>query len=227
MIFPTPRLNQIITSKQKIVSIWGDFGVGKTTFALQTALNSAKNGNKVLYFYSKPNFPTQRLGSLLKVESADLLDEINFLRITSFNELFSVIFNLEFLILNNLKEKGNSLNIIIIDSLTDLYRLELNPDKKEKNVSLNYQLNQILATLNYLNQTYDIEILVVNELSRKSEDEMVIELQSGGKIVDFWIFNSLKIERTDVPNNRKIIVKNISDDKTIEFSSKLTNQGFE
>jgi len=227
MNFPTPQLNESISSLEGLVSVYGSFGVGKTTFALQTALKSAKIGNKVLYFYSKPNFPSQRLGSLLKVESTDFLDNINFLRITNFNELFTVIFNLEFLILNNLKEKHSSLNLIIIDSLTELYRIELNPYKKEKNFNLNYQLNQILATLYYFLETYGIEILVINELSRKSKDNIVFETQSGGKIVDFWINTSIKIERTDILNSRKIIIKKKYENEIIESLFELTKQGFE
>ena len=227
MNFPTPQLNEVISSREGLVSVYGSFGVGKTTFALQTALKSAKIGNNVLYFYSKPNFPSQRLDSLLKVESTDFLDNINFLRITSFNELFTVIFNLEFLILNNLKEKHSSLNLIIIDSLSELYRIELNPYKKEKNFNMNYRLNQILATLYYFLETYGTEILVINELSRKSKDNIVFETQSGGKIVDFWIKTIIKIERTDILNLRKIIIRKIYENQIIEFLSKLTKQGFE
>ena len=227
MNFPTPRLNELISSNEGIASIWGDFGIGKTTFALQTAIYTAKQDKEVLYIYSKPNFPSKRLGSLLKEESPDLLKNIKFIRITDFNELITLIFNLEFLILNNLKEKSKSLNLIIIDSLTDLYRLGLNSDKKEKNVNLNYQLNQILATLYYLLETYGTEILIINELSRKYIDDTVVATQSGGNPMNFWITNSIKIERTDILNIRKIIIKKVRENKIFEFSAELTKNGFE
>ena len=41
MIFPLKELNDYIQSfnqKNELISIWGEFGVGKTMFTLQTAL---------------------------------------------------------------------------------------------------------------------------------------------------------------------------------------------
>ena len=222
-----PRLNEIIESPEGIISVWGDFGVGKTTFALQTAINTSSQGNKVIYIYSKPNFPSVRIGNILKDNLKKVLDNIVFIRTTDFTDLYNIIFNLEFLILDNLKEKANSFGIIIIDSITDLYRLELTREKKEKNVSLNFQLNQILANLSYLFETYGIEVLVVNELTRKSHNDQTEEVQSGGNVMDFWVSYSIKIERTERLSVRNLTVRKYRENKKFELSSILTNNGFE
>lgn len=222
-----PRLNEIIESPEGIISVWGDFGVGKTTFALQTAINTSNQGNKVIYIYSKPNFPSVRIGNILKDNLKKVLDNIVFIRTTDFTDLYNIIFNLEFLILDNLKEKANSFGLIIIDSITDLYRLELTREKKEKNVGLNFQLNQILANLSYLFETYGIEVLVVNELTRKSHNDQTEEVQSGGNVMDFWVSYSIKIERTERLSIRNLTVRKHRENKKFELSSILTNNGFE
>ena len=221
-----PRLNEIIESPEGIISVWGDFGVGKTTFALQTAINMSIQGNKVIYIYSKPSFPSVRIGNILKDNLKEILDNIVFIRTTDFTDLYNIIFNLEFLILDNLKEKANSFGLIIIDSITDLYRLELTREKKEKNVSLNFQLNQILANLSYIFETYGIEVLVVNELTRKSYNDQSQEVQSGGKVMDFWILYTIKIERTEILNKRKLIVRKDPKNKKFELYTSLTQYGF-
>ena len=222
-----PRLNEIIESPEGIISVWGDFGVGKTTFALQTAINTSNKGNKVIYIYSKPNFPSVRIGNILKDNQKEILDNIVIIRTTDFTDLYNIIFNLEFLILNNLKEKANSFGLIILDSITDLYRLELNREKKEKNISLNFQLNQILANLSYIFETYGIDVLVVNELTRKSHTDQTEEVQSGGKVMDFWVSYSVKIERTERLSARNLTVRNHRENKKFELSTILTNNGFE
>ncbi len=222
-----PRLSEIIESPEGIISVWGDFGVGKTTFALQTAINMSIQGNKVIYIYSKPSFPSVRIGNILKDNQKKVLDNIVFIRTTDFTDLYNIIFNLEFLILDNLKEKANSFGLIIIDSITDLYRLELTREKKEKNVSLNFQLNQILANLSYIFETYGIEVLVVNELTRKSHNDQTEEVQSGGNVMDFWVSYSIKIERTERLNLRNLTVRKHRENKEFELSSILTNNGFE
>jgi len=222
-----PRLSEIIESPEGIISVWGDFGVGKTTFALQTAINTSNQGNNVIYIYSKPNFPSVRIGSILKDNLKKVLNNIVFIRTTDFTDLYNIIFNLEFLILDNLKEKAKSFGLIIIDSITDLYRLELTREKKEKNVSLNFQLNQILANLSYIFETYGIEVLVVNELTRKSYNDQTEEVQSGGNVMDFWVSYSIKIERTERLSVRNLTVRKHRENKKFELSSILTNNGFE
>ncbi|TKJ20862.1 MAG: hypothetical protein CEE43_11495 [Promethearchaeota archaeon Loki_b32] len=229
MKFPTLELNKWINSikiLKGIFSVFGDFGVGKTTFALQTAINTAKIGKNVIYVYTKPNFPSEKI-QLIKKDSKEILDNIIFVHITNFDELYRVIFNFEFLVLNFLNEKMNKLNFIIIDSITNLYNLELNKDNKKKNYNRNYQLNQILANLTYLNESYGIEILIVNEISRKIRENQIIEVQSGGKVMEFWVKYNLKINKTNKLNERKFIFNNIPEKQSIVFNSNLREKGFE
>ena len=126
-----------------------------------------------------------------------------------------------------MNEKINKLDFIIIDSITNLYNLELNKDNKKKNYNRNYQLNQILANLTYLNESYGIEILIVNEISRKTRENQIIEVQSGGKVMEFWVKYNLKINKTNKLNERKFIFNNIPEKQSIEFKFNLREKGFE
>jgi len=233
MIFPTKELEEYFKDLKPIegiVSVWGDFGVGKTTFALQTALNTAKKGDKIVYLYSKPHFPSEKvqmfLSDLTEPEKEEILDNITFIQSTSLNDLNTIIFNLEFLILSNLEQKDEMLQLIIIDSLTDLYRIELYQEKREKNVNLNYQLSQILANLFYINETYYIEVLITNELTKKTEELEILEVPSGGNVMEYWTQYSLKIERTEELNQRKIIMVKSGKEELSESIVNLTEFGF-
>jgi len=229
MKFPNIELNKYVNSKRPqlgIFSIFGDFGVGKTTFALQTAINSAKLGKLVIFVYTKPNFPSEKI-QLISKDSDEILDKILFIQTTSFNDLYRIIFNFEFLVLKFLKKTQQKLNLIIIDSITNLYRLELNMEKKEKNYNLNYQLNQMLANLTYLNEIYGIEVIVVNEISKKNFDDQIIEVESGGKVMEFWVNKNLKITKTKKLNERKFLFTNFSENFAIELYSNLRENGFE
>ena len=228
MKFPTLSLNTYSNNfdfSEGIISVWGDLGVGKTTFALQTAFNSIKNGKKILFFYTKPNFPIEKIITLSKY-SKQLLNKITFITPINFNDLHKIVFNLEFLILKHLENKENQLKLIIIDSITDLYRLELDREKKEKNYNLNYHLNQILANLFYINKTYKIEILIINEISRKTLNDHIVEVQAGGKVMEYWISYNIKINRTEKLNQRKFVIKQ-GEKLVLEFIENLTINGFE
>ncbi|MHA2268938.1 MAG: hypothetical protein ACXAB8_14165 [Promethearchaeota archaeon] len=228
MLFPTTDLNALvktIPSFKGIISIWGDFGVGKTTFALQTAINTIRHQSKIIYIYTKPNFPTEKILKMVK-GSLETLRNITFIQTERFEDLFNIVYNLEFLILKNMKLMKENYELIIIDSLTDLYRLALNKEKKEKNYNLNYNLNQILANLSLINNTYDIDILIVNEKVNKLVNNKIIEIQSGGKVMDYWVLLNIKIERTEILKQRKLIITKHPEIQNIEFIYNLTENGF-
>ena len=229
MNFPIPDINKFFETNKSlkgIFSIWGDYGIGKTTLALQTAINSSKQG-KILFIYSKPNFPYEKLRNILPENSINILNNISFISVSNFADLITITANLEFLILKQISEDQNTIKLLIIDSVTDLYRLEINRERKEKNVSLNYQLNQLLANLHYVNETYNIDVLLVNEMSRKSYDDKTIEIQSGGKVMGYWVTNSIKISRTGQLNIRELFLTKHLEEVDSNCLSNLTSHGFE
>ena len=228
MKFPTSRLNTLAKNfefEKGIYSVWGDFGVGKTTFVLQTALNSVIDSNNVIYIYTKSNFPTFKIKNLFK-NYLESLNRLIVIQPNNFTDLSNLVFNLEFLIVKKEKQNDNPYKLIIIDSLTDLYQMELNRDKKETNYNLNYQLNQILANLSYLNEFYNIGILVVNEDTKVRMNDHFISKQSGGKVMDYWISLDIKIERTEKINNRQFLLTKHIENSQVKFESIITKRGF-
>ena len=56
MQFPLSKISEFfkpIDIKEGIYSVWGDFGVGKTTYSLQTAKLYALKKRKILFIYTK------------------------------------------------------------------------------------------------------------------------------------------------------------------------------
>ena len=226
LIKPFNELFNYLFPIKGILSVWGDFGVGKTTFSLQKAINYASDKNKIIYIYTKPNFPFEKINKYVQKSVKDTLDNMIFIKSLNFEDLYSLVFNLEFIVLDTYKKPNTIIDLIIIDSITDLYRLELNRESKEKNFLLNYKLNQILANLFFLNKKYSINIIVVNTQTNINQNGQLIEVQSGGKVMDYWIDNSLKILRTNKLNCRRFVFKKRKNKKAIESLSTLTQDGF-
>ena len=226
LIKPFNELFNYLFPIKGILSVWGDFGVGKTTFSLQKAIDYALGKNKIIYIYTKPNFPFEKINKYVQKSVKDTLDNMIFIKSLNFEDLYSLVFNLEFIVLDTYKKPNTIIDLIIIDSITDLYRLELNRESKEKNFLLNYKLNQILANLFFLNKKYSINIIVVNTQTNINQNGQLIEVQSGGKVMDYWIDNSLKILRTNKLNCRRFVFKKRKNKKAIESLSTLTQDGF-
>ncbi|NHJ23019.1 MAG: hypothetical protein EAX89_00485 [Candidatus Lokiarchaeota archaeon] len=211
---------------QRIFSIWGDFGVGKTILSLQLLLQNKINNYKSIFIYSKPNLPFMKIKNVFGQQLKEVLSEILLINSIDFNDLYQLSFNLEFYVLQNNKSKDKQINLILIDSLTDLYRLELNQEKKDKNFILNYKLNTILGNLAYLNKNYGINIVIINEMSKKSVDGEIIQVEAGGNVMDYWVPHSMKIERTNRLNERKFILFDKNNHSKDEFTQTLRSNGF-
>lgn len=231
MKFPIPKLNEHFSSMEYftgIFSVFGEFGVGKTTFAIQTGLNSLDKNRGILFFYSKPTLPLKIVNNISKKEKnlsqKNILDNFKFIYIKDFRELLDISFNLEFFYLKKpINFQFNKL-VVIVDSITDLYKMKLDPSNKKHNVNINHRLNQILANLHYLNKKYNIEILLVNEISRGIDGESTL---SGGKVMNYWVSYALLIQRLSILNKRKAFLSYPGGNSSIEFELILTETGFQ
>ena len=215
-----------IGKEKNLISIWGDFGVGKTTLALQIALENVSKLDQVYYIYSKPNFPVEKLKNLIDGRECEDYENMIIIRLNNFEDLFNLIQKLEFNILNNLKVNLKPPKLLIFDSITELYRFTLNKKKKAHNVLLNFKLNFILATIYYLKTKLSLDFILVNESSKEIQNEIYYDVQSGGKVMDYWISNSFHIQRTDSVNKRRI---SLATNKEIigDYLLSLTDKGFE
>ncbi len=233
MDFPIPKINEFFDASKSlkgIASVFGEFGVGKTTFALQTAARALERKQIVAYIYTKPSFPLEKMFALTQInnlnDSFELYEDFLVIQMEHFNGLYELSLNLEFLLLNHLKKKPTASFFIVIDSLTDLYRIRMDRDKKERNQNMNFKLNQILAILAYLNENYNLDMLIVNEITYKSEGEKSIEVQSGGKVMNYWVSYSIKINRTEELGVRRIELVKHFNNINFECKAFLTEKGF-
>ena len=212
-----------------ILSIWGDIGVGKTTLALQIALTISNLNQKVVFIYTKDEFPSQKYEALQSETNHKKLNNIIFIKISDFDNLLEYILNLEFVILDLKRVENKNISqiqLIVIDSPFDLYSLKTERTKKKKNVELNQKLNQILATLSYLNQKYGVKIIITNYETTINENEEYFIRERGGNVAEYWIPTTIQILRTDNISERALLLKNRLLSQTDEINTKLNSSGF-
>ena len=99
-----------------VVDIYGGSATGKTLLILQLAVNSIKNGGKVLYVDTTGGFRPERVMAIQKASGInfDVLGKITVSRVTNTFEQINSLKNL----------KCGDFSLIAIDNITDLFSYE-------------------------------------------------------------------------------------------------------
>jgi DNA repair protein RadB len=197
--------------KGVITTIYGPGGSGKTNLLLLFISNSLK-GQKVIYVDTEGSFSVTRFIQICK-DYKRALEKITFLKPTNFKEQEDAISKLEGLVK---KEIG----AIIVDSLTMLYRVEMDDeDSRTTNKSLVSQMRTLLE----LARKNDIPVVITSHVYADFEDKDKVNVV-GGTIVKNMSKCLIEIKKSG-PNRIAIIQKHrsIEEGKSIIF--KIINDG--
>jgi DNA repair protein RadB len=174
--------------KETITTIYGPPAIGKSTLCFQIIVDYLKIKKKVIYIDTEGGFSVERLK---QINNNVNLNDIIVFSPKSFEDQQKVITQLN-------KEIKNSKNIglVIIDSLVMLYRLKLggNPQK------INSDLGEQLRLLTEISRTFEIPILVTNQMYRDFETKE--KKMVGGDLINYW---SKTILEMDFENSDKYI----------------------
>ncbi len=138
-----------------ITTLYGPAGCGKTTLALLAAIACARSGKKAIYLDTEGGFSVERLKQLT-AERKKVQQSIIFLKPTRFEEQTKAIEKLNQVI-------TPSIGLIIIDSLSMLYRLERSTET-EQSKTFTQQLGAQLRTLSEITRRKNVSILLTSQV---------------------------------------------------------------
>lgn len=173
-----------------ITTIYGPAGSGKTNFCILACVSQAKKGKKVIFIDTEGGFSTERFKQIAGPDYEDVLKNVLILKPTSFQEQRKNFYSF-------LKEINTNSNIglIIIDSMTMLYRLEIGDANEEKNdfriKVINKELAKHLSILSEIARIKFIPVLVTNQIYYEFIKDDDIEREKvakmvGGDLLKYW-----------------------------------------
>lgn len=197
--------------KDIITTIYGPAGTGKTNFCMLVAISQARKGNKVIFIDAEGGFSIERLKQIAEDQAEGIMEKILLLKPTSFNEQQKA-FNI---LLKEINGKEN-IGVIIIDSITMLYRLELAEAAKNNNKTkikdINSKLANQLRILAEIARKKHIPVIVTNqvysEFLSKEEFEEGKEKRVamvGGDILKYW--SKCIIELQNLQGKKKAVLR--------------------
>jgi DNA repair protein RadB len=176
--------------------IYGEAETGKTSLTVQCAVNCARRGSKSLFIDTDGTFSYERLSQIAEYDYQKISPLMIIIRPTTFQEQSTAIDQLEKLI-------TNKFGLIVVDTVTSLYRVELNDT--EETYAANRELNRQMAVLTQIAKTRGVAALVISQVRSVPLGETVEMKPVATRVLNYWSDIILDMKQTGQTRVIKIL----------------------
>jgi DNA repair protein RadB len=221
--------------KDIITTIYGPAGCGKTNFCMMAAASISRHSGKVIFIDTEGGFSVERFKQILgeKEGFEKALSNVLLLKPTNFEEQCD---SFSILLKELKKDSSKNINLIIVDGMTMLYRLEMAEARKDKDNpeekidEINSKLANQMRLLAEIARKENIPVIATNQVYYdflKEEDFKEGKERNanmvGGDIMRYW--SKCIMELKNLRGRRTVVLKKHRSlgEKTLEFE--ICNEG--
>ena len=186
-------------SPESVVLVYGEPETGKTTFALQCAVNCALQNLKVLFVDCENTFSTKRMSQIAKEKFEPVAERVNLIKPKDFREQTAVVDRIQ-------DYTAKNFGLIVIDTLTSLYGLEV-AEYSGKAFSVNRELNRQLAILAQATKIRKIPVMVTSQVRSVFDNPGVSIAPVANRVLKFWADIIIALEPTEYPPIIKAVIE--------------------
>jgi len=172
---------------ESVSLVYGEAETGKTSLAVQCAVNCARRGIKSLFIDTDGTFSYERLSQIAEYDYEKISPLMIIMRPTTFQEQSRAIDQLE-------KVITNKFGLIIVDTVTSLYRVEL--DDPQETYAANRELNRQLAVLTQIVKTCGVAALIISQVRSVPLGETVEIKPVATRVLNYWSEVVLDMKQT-------------------------------
>lgn len=200
-----------------ITLVYGEAETGKTTLAIQCAVNCARMGYKVIFIDCDNTFFTKRMAQIASEDFTELAPQIILMKPQNFAQQTFVIDRLA-------EYVGERVGLIIVDTVTRFYREELSDNMKET-LKLNRELNRQMASLAQITRTRKVTSLIVSQVRSAifRADETIQPVAM--RVVKFWADVSTSLWPTKQPDKIKVKIETAKKRKIKPIYLRIKKEG--
>jgi DNA repair protein RadB len=182
-----------------VTLIYGEAETGKTTMTLQCVINCARMGYKTFFIDSDASFSSKRLLQMAPQDYEEIASQIILARPTNFKEQTHLINELD-------KYITEKFLLIIIDTITTLYRAELS-EETQKTFALNRELNQQLALLTQIAKIKNVGVIVTSQVHSYFLGVGAVTEPVATRVLKFWPEIIIKLQPTLKPHLIQAVIE--------------------
>ena len=179
---------------ESVTLIYGEPETGKTTMAMQCAVNCAMQDNKTFFVDCDNTFSAKRLSQIASGKFEEIADLIVLIKPNDFREQIAVIDRLSDYIEKNF-------GLVVIDTVTSLYGVRV-AELSGKAFGLNRELNRQMAILAQVAKTQKIPVVVTSQVRSVFNEANVSVAPVATRVLSFWADTIIAMKPTE---NSRII----------------------
>ncbi len=180
-----------------IILVYGEPETGKSTFALQCAVNCAIQGGKILYVDCDNTFSTERLLQIAGYDFNTVSERIVLVKPRDFRE--------QTVLTEHIEDYAVNVGLIIFDTFTALYSAKA--AESPKAFSTNRELNRQLALLAQLTKTKKIPLVINSQVRSIISEQSASVRPVATRVLNFWADNVLLFKPTDFSRVIQVIIE--------------------
>ncbi len=200
-----------------VTTLFGPSGSGKTTLAMIAAVNVVRNKKKVIYIDTEASFSVDRLKQIAPDDFELILKNMLFLKPVNFKEQQKAFDKLRSLV-------NDSIGLIVIDTISMLYRLEMGQTKDVYDV--NKKLGMQLSYLSEITRKKGIPVIVTNQVYSNFEEKDKVNIV-GGDILRYSSKTLVELQCCKNSVRSLILRKSRALEEDKRFLFRLINEGIE
>jgi len=186
-------------SPESITLIYGEPETGKTTLAMQCAVNCALQGYKTLFMDCDSTFSAKRLSQVAAGKFEEIAELIILMKPNDFREQTAVVDRLS-------DYTAKNFGLVIIDTVTSLYRVNI-AEHSEKTFRLNRELNRQMAVLAQTAKTQKIPVVVTSQVRSVFNEISVSVAPVATRVLKFWADTIIAMKPTENPQVIKVVLE--------------------
>lgn len=186
-------------SPVSVTLIYGEPETGKTTLAMQCAVNCAMQNLKILFVDCDNTFSAKRLAQVAAGKFEEIADLIILIKPNDFREQTAVIDCLS-------EYTAKNFGLVVIDTITSLYRVQI-AESSGKAFGLNRELNRQMAILAQTAKTQKIPIVITSQVRSVLDESYVSVAPVATRVLKFWADTIIAMKPTENPQTIKALLE--------------------
>ncbi len=181
-----------------VTLVYGEAETGKTSLAIQCAVNAARIGYKAILVDSDGTFSPVRLSQIAHKDLDEVAPSITLVKPATFQEQASAIDRLD-------EYLTKTVGLIVVDTVTSLYRIELGEPKRT--FTFNRELGRQVACLAQIAKTRKVAVVINSQVRNVFLEGVVTMEPVATRVLKFWADIVLNLKHTGQSRIMKAVLE--------------------